>query len=272
MHIAPTGDPSELLRLANQALMQHLPSSESWLVATIFGGAALLGLVLMTHGARLAVVMSALVLAVASGAGGGALATSFGLPLWPTVGVAALAGGVAAVVLFRVMLAGSMGVCIALAGLTAYATTTLLPHLSTYTSTGLEAGVVSLPDSAAASGWAELGAIWAHLAAKVPALQISLAAIVLVGALAGLVVGWLLPWAARSVWGATLGTLLFLVAGIALLEQFFPAATEWLRSLGPWGWSIVAALWVSSLLYNLLSGKRRTVLTIAEPAPAPTTA
>lgn len=267
MHFAPTGDPTELLRLANQALMQHLPSSESWLPATVFGGAALLGLVLMMQGARLAVVMSALALAVAGGAGGGALAASFGLPLWPTVGGAALACGVLAVVLFRVLLAGLMAACIALAGLTAYATTTLLPHLNSYTSTGLEAGVVSLPDSAAASRWSELGAIWAHLAENVPGLQISLAAIVLVGALAGLVVGWLLPWAARSVWGATLGTLLFLVAGIALLEQFFPAATEWLRGLGPWGWSIVATLWASSLLYNLLSGKRRTASAPAEPAP-----
>jgi hypothetical protein len=235
----------------------------------------LFGLILMTHGARLAALVTGLLSGGLAGIGGVFLSHSFGLPLWPTVAVCGLGGCVFSMLTFRMLLATSMAAGIAVAGLSAYSVSTLLPHLNTYTSAGLESGLVSLPDAAVqaqgTSPTAELGAIWAHLSGKVPNMQTTLLTILAVGSVVGLVIGWALPWAARSLWGATIGTVLFAVGGIALLEQFTPQVNDWLQSIGPWGWSILVSLWLTSLLYNLLSAKQRKPQPsqeLMEPQPA----
>lgn len=273
MNLSIPSDPAELLRIVNEALAQHLPGAQAWLPTAGFVGIGLLGLIFMTFGARLAAVTTAIVAAGATGSAGGALALQFGLPVWPTVATCGLGGAVFAFLTFRFLLASTTAVAVALAGIGAYGLTTLLPHLNTYTSSGLNDGLVSLPEAAGApvslGPLAEVGAIWAHLSANVPAFQTSFFAITVVGAVVGLLVGFLLPWAARSLWGATIGTVCFAVALVALLEQFFPAANVWLKGLGPWGWSLVASCWLTSLLYNMFSAKQRKPAASCEADPQP---
>lgn len=270
----------DLFRLLVDTVQHHLPQAASWLPTAGVGAVALFGLILLVRGAKLASTVAAISFFAIGGAAGGAIATNFALPYWPAAVLSGILGSIVALLFFRFWMALLLAGSLAAAGWSVYYVQVLTPHVATYTSNGFDtqAQLVSLPDASAQPQSpaisAELRSLWMHLSANVPNFQTNAAAILLATIVAGLALGLLLPWAARSVWAASAGTLLLMASVMMLLQQFWPAAAEWLISLGPWGWTIVGGVWLISLVVNLVSGKRRTAQrdepddAAGEPAPA----
>lgn len=240
------------------AATQHLalPANLSWTPSA--GGAALLlgGLLLLVRGARWAPGIGALLFLGLGGLGGSHLAAWLGTPLWPSVGVAAVVALILSLLLFRVWQALLLGVCCAIAGLGAYYSMQLTPAVSSWVADG---ATVTLPD-AATSGATNLQAVidrgqslWTYLGANVPNFNVNFWAILAATSLAGLAFGLFLPRASRALWASTIGTAVFGFGTTALLSAQSPAALDWLKADNLRAWGIVGAVWLASLIYNLIN-------------------
>ena len=239
------------------ALTQHLSPDAAWVPV---GGAllaALVGLLFLVKGARLAPILAALVFAALGALGGTVLAYVLSLPFWPAVIVATTIGLVLGVVLFRLWFALLVAGCMIAGGLSVYSGNVLQPALREYQVRGLQPGApdgaVTLPQapttSPATAAWhTELGNLWSYLDGRVPAFRTNLYTIVIVTGLAGLAFGLLLPRAARAFWAATTGTLLFVPAVLAVAHTSSPDVAAWLVLRAQ---LCAAVLWSMSFIYNL---------------------
>jgi len=266
-----------------EALTQHIPQSAAWLPYASTGVLALLGLVLMAKGAKLAPLMAACAFATGGGLSGSYVAHWFSTPVWPTIGVGAAIGFGLGLVLFKLWLSILVAASFVVAALSFYGVKVVSPHLEGYTSQGYNArepgiGVtLPMPGSTVAvapSPQEELTHLWSYLTGRIPSFQTSFWAIVASTGLAGLLVGLLVPRVARALLASTLGLGCVLLAVVAGLKALWPEALGWLTTLGPWTWGVAAGVWTVSLLYNFVDlGGRRTVRRdppepVAKPAAA----
>jgi hypothetical protein len=77
-----------LLDMAYEAILQHVPHSELWILQVGLAVLAAFGLTLLLKGGKLFPAITALAFLVGGGVAGGFLATALGTALWPTVIVA----------------------------------------------------------------------------------------------------------------------------------------------------------------------------------------
>lgn len=261
---------NELLNMAYEAILQHIPHSELWIPQVGLALAGAFGMTLLLKGAKLCPAIMSLAFMAGGGVGGGFLATALGTALWPTVIMSSVIGFALGYFLFKLWLGALVGVCLAAVGLMLYGEKVVKPCVENFSSRNLVAdqGVmgVNIPETPLAtdvpSSWAAQS--WDHLSTVVPNFRASFWTIVASIGLAGLVFGLLLPKVARALVAATLGSLLSCLALLLFLKSSWPAALHELERLGDWGWTIVTVVWGLSLLYNL-SGLRR------KPRPAPGT-
>jgi hypothetical protein len=272
---------NELLNMAYDAAMQHIPHSELWKPQAGLALVGAFGLILLLRGARLFPAVTALAFMAGGGIAGGFLAKSLGTALSPTVVVTGVIGFGLGYFLFKLWLAALVGLSLAAVGLMLYGEKVVRPYVENFSSRNLDAGQglmgINIPETPLAtqapSSWAAQS--WDHLSTVVPNFQASFWAIVGSIGLAGLVLGLLLPKVSRALVAATLGTLLSCLALLLILKSKWPAALSELQRLGEWGWTIVALLWAVSLLYNFTSLRRkpRPAATSEEPeTPEPATA
>jgi len=247
----PTND---LPQMFLNTIKEHIPPGAEWMPLAATAVVALIGLVFMVKGARLAPVLAALVFALVGGLAGSLLATLFATPLWPTAAGCSAVGLLLGVVLFRVWFALLVAACLALVSLAVYGGQVLREPLDSYLSAGLdrEKQLVTLPEAgspvAPSSDWQkEAAGLWAYLGEQVPNFQTSVWAIVVSTGLAGLIFGLLLPKIARALWAASLGTALLALAVGTAVQLRCPDHMPWLQCEGL---IVAAALWVLSLAYN----------------------
>jgi hypothetical protein len=244
--------PTEKLpQLLLSTLKEHISPGAEWVPLAAAGAIALIGLVFMVKGARLAPLLAALALGALGSAAGSLAARGFDLPFWPALGGGTALGLILGVLLFRVWLALLVGACLAAVSLGVYGTQVLRGPLDSYLSAGLdrERQLVTLPDaSSPAANWRhELSGLWSHLGSNVPNFQMSVWAIVASTGLAGLAFGLLLPKLARAFWAASVGTGLLVLAACAAVKLRWPDHATWLQHEGL---TIAAGLWLISLAYN----------------------
>jgi hypothetical protein len=259
---------NELLTMAHDAAMQHIPHSELWIPQVGTAIVGLLGLTLLLRGAKLFPAIVALAFMIGGGAAGANLAGVLGASLWPTVIVLSAVGFALGYFLFKLWLGALVGVCLAAVALMVYGDKVVKPHIENFSSRNLVAdqGVmgINIPDTPLAtdvpSSWATQS--WENLSTVVPNFQASFWTIVASVGLAGLIFGLLLPKVARALVAATLGTVLSFLAVLLLLKTNWPAGLQELERLSEWGWIILAAVWGLSLLHNLFNVRRK-------PRPAP---
>jgi hypothetical protein len=247
---------SDFPSMLSDAMKHHIPPGSEWLPMAIAVAVALVGLVFMVKGARLAPLLAAIVFGGLGGVAGPCLAHLISAPLWPTVAASSAAGLVLGLVLFRLWLAILVGACLSLASLGLYTEQVLRHPLNNYLASGLdrEQQLVTLPEAqpagAAAATWqSELGGVWSHLSTNVPHFQASFFAIVISTGLAGVLFALLFPKVARAFWAASLGTGLLLLAVYGLAQLRWPAARDWINQ---WGLILFGVLWCISILYNLV--------------------
>ncbi len=244
---------NESVKTLLDTLRQHVPTDAAWIPLAAAGLTALIGLVLLLRGARLAPAAIAIAFCVAGGYTGTHVASAFGTPLWPTVAAGSVIGLVAGVLFFRLWLAGIVAAFLAAGALTFYGAQVLTGPLAQYGK--VEAQGVSLPPApmSAPADWASrlvaiVAPLWDYLCQQVPTFHASFYAIVISTGLGGLVFGLLLPRVARAAWAATLGTALLLAGLYALLEGRWAQADPWFAR---WGTLTAGSMWSVALLYNL---------------------
>ena len=247
------------------ALMQHIPEGSAWVPGCVALLAGVIGIILLLRGARLAQVFCVLGFVGIGLASGTPVAHSLGMPFWATAVALAVVGCAAGFFLFRFWLAIAMGACLAVVSLSVYGVRTAYPRLEDYTSHGYIAergavGVTLQEPGAVQTGpgvEAQMGQLWQFLAKEIPGFQLSIWALAISTGLAGVAVGVFLPRITRALLAASAGTIL---AGMALwagTTMFVPAAWEWLRGIGAWGWLIVGVVWVGSFLVNYRSVRKK---------------
>jgi hypothetical protein len=277
---------NDVARIVLETLTQHIPAEAAWVPLAALVGVTLVGLLMLTHGSRLAPFMSAVTFLAVGGIAGSFVSRWMATPVWPTIGAGCVVGLILGIAVFRVIQALLLASCFVLAGLAVYNVRVLAPHLMTYTSDGFDSvnQLVTLRDASGATEAAapaagiaavgELGKLWQYLGQHVPNFENTFWALVVSTGLAGLALGLLLPWVSRAIWAATIGTALFLAGGAGLLQMFAPSVLASLQQLGQFGWLIVGAVWAASLLINLITGRRKRPAAAADAAapqaaPAP---
>ena len=268
--------PEELLFALFQTMTEHLklPEGFGWVPLAGLGLVTALGLVLLLRGAKWARGLAALGFLALGGCGGSLLAHAVGTPFWLTVWVVGVVGCVLGMLLFRFWQALLLGACCIVAGLSVYYVRTLTPEVQNWVSASTEPSLLTLQPAGTVVGneqpgaLAELGSLWTHLAQNVPNFATTFWALVLSTGLAGLIFGLLLPRASRALWAASLGTALFGIGATALLSRFMPSVLDWLLANHAWAWGIVGLVWLLSLAYNLVTGRRGKPAQASEEAAA----
>lgn len=264
---------SSLIQSMIDACLGGLPSDSALVPIGGAGCAALVGLLLVLKGAKLAPVMTGLILAGVGAWGASAAATAFGVPYWPVVIVGAALGGVLGLALFKIWMSLMLAMCFIAAALAFYGVKVLAPHLEQYQA-GRQAAVIEEAASpvGVAVVWDQVSGAWTYLGQNVANFQPSFYAIAVSSGIAGIVFGFLVSAAARALWATTVGTLLALVGTCAVLKLVAPGVLTWLASIGVWGWTIVAGVWAFGLIHNFLDARprrgKRVTDESAEAAPA----
>jgi hypothetical protein len=263
---------------------QHLPPSAAWLPYATIGLLALLGLVLLLKGGRLAPFMIALGFLCCGSMVGWLVGPRFGVGEWPALAIGAVVGFGIGLALFKIWLALLTATGFVAGALILYGVNVLAPFLQAYTIQGYNAGEAAVgitlptagPTEATSAPHGELSQLWSYLSANVPTFQPSFWAIVGSTGLAGLLVGLLLPRVSRALLAAAGGVGCSLLALVVGLKALWPEALAWLESLGAWTWAIVAAVFVLALLRNFFDLRRvparspaRAQSSAANAAPAP---
>ncbi len=259
--------PDQLIYGLFDLASEHIkpPAGYEWLPAAAMGAVAFFGLLMCLRGARWAPALSGVALAGVGAAGGLALSDSIGTPALATAIVAAALSAAIGVVLFRFWQALLLAVCCVAIGYGIYFARTLTPEVDNWlAATSDPQQLVTLEPAGSVVGaqqsfrWDDLRSLGRHLEAHVPGFARTSWSIVLGAGLAGLVFGLLLPRLSRSLWAATIGTLLLGVGTAALLNQYRPDALEWLLADDKRAWAIVAGVWALAVILNLASsGKRK---------------
>ncbi len=244
----PSGETSAMIL---ETVRQHVTPETGWIPVLVIGVTGLAGLVLMAKGARLAPALAAALFGLVGAVAGGLLPRFVGTPFWPTVAVSGVVAAILGVLLFRVWMAILVAACLVVPALGFYGGRVLREPVNAYLAAGLDRQnrLVTLPDAPAQHpNWqAELSGLWAHLSQTVPSFQVSVFAITISTALAGVIFGLLLPKLARAFWAASFGTLLVMLAFGAVAELYWPTASPWLQR---WGLPAATAVWALALLWN----------------------
>jgi len=258
-------DTIDLPSMFLDTITEHIPPGADWMLWGGIGATAILGVILLVKGARLAPIIAALL-----GAGGGAcagavLARFIPAPVWVPVAAGGVTGLVLGVVLLKLWLAVLVAGCLIAGTVGAYSSQVLQPEIGGYLSRGLDADSVEAPislppptegsmiEGAAQAAWQqELSGLWGHLSENVPHFPAGLITVVVAAGLVGLVFGLLLPKFSRAFWAASFGTGLLLLATITAISGQWPAAMPWMMR---WGLIGAAAVWAVSLVYNLADVK-----------------
>lgn len=257
-------DPKELFSSALGALQQHVPTDMTWLPLASAGAVALIGLVLLLKGAKMAPFIAGLAVLIGAVGGGAAISQNFGTPLMPTLVTTGLVGFVLGIMLFRLMQAAFLASCLVGIALSVYYVRDLNVHLQNYTSQNLTAGEITLPEPGAAAMGHNLAArasdVWQYLGAHVPNFQTNFWSLVVITGITGLLLGWLVPRVTRAACAATFGTLLLFAGGASLLQlqspQTFEQVQQWTQAnMGPWTWAPLGAIWLSGLIHNFRQGR-----------------
>lgn len=273
---------TSLLQMVMDTLNQHLPESAEWAPAAGMAALAVFGLVLLVRGAKLSRALTTIAMGGAAAVGGVAIAKAVDLSLAPSAGIAGVIGLIVGWAFFRFWLAMLLGVAFSAGGLSFYYVKDLDRPVHEFMSKGLATAdvgssaelLITLPEKGAAASnnnaGAELVALWNYLSANVHNFQLNFSAIALAAGLAGVLLGWLLPRTARAIWAASLGTVSLMLGLCGLLDAYAPKLLAQLQTLGSWTWGIVAAVWLFSLIYNVVNTrpKRAAVDPDAEGAPA----
>lgn len=237
-----------------EALRQHLPTNLQWTPSAAGAVLALIGLIFMLRGARLAPVLAAMVFLGIGAALAPVLSHALGTPPLPTLVISATIGLVLGVVMFRLWFALLVAFSLVAAGVGIYGGKVALPVMGEYQFRGLRTTdseiEITLPGPAnGALGWGgEAAEMWSFLRQRQPNVEVSLGAVVLFAGAAGLALAFFLPRAARSFWAATTGTVLFVPATYTLTQLHAPSAAVYYAQ---YGMLIAAVLWSASLIVNL---------------------
>lgn len=249
---------TETFRTAIDTITQHIPTGAPWLPLTLMVAAVVLGLLMLLRGGKLSPAFAASTFLAGGGLLGWFLAGWRGLPVWPSMVIVGVVGFVLGLVLFRLWMAVLLSTCFALVGLVAYGAK-LQPYLATFTTDNFDTaeGLVQLPGATPEAAVvttpaAELTRLWLHLSANAPGFRLSVFAIVLASTVAGLALGFFFPRLSRALWAATVGTALFTVGTIFLLDAAAPPALNWLgQHVGQGVWLALPLIWAASLAINL---------------------
>lgn len=262
-------------------LQQHVPGNLNWLPVASAGGVALIGLILLVKGARLAPFIAGLAVLTAGLGGGAVIANSFHTPLIPTLVTTGLVGFVLGMMAFRLMQAAFLAACLIGVALSIYYVRDLSGHLQNYTSNNLSGtNVTLLEPGQAAIGQTlaqRMADIWQYLAQHAPNFQANFWTLTIATGLTGLLLGWLLPRVTRAACASTFGVgLLFAGAASALQMQSpdtFNQVQQWTAAnMGPWSWAPLVVLWIAGLIHNFRQGRNAAAARPAEGEPAGRTA
>ena len=253
--------PQEMLVAVFETMTEQLTLPEGFEWAPLAGMVAVtvLGLVLLLRGAKWAPGLAALTFLAAGGWAGAFLAKAVGTPLWPTAGVAGVLAAVLGIVMFRFWQALLLAACCIVAGLSIYFVHDLVPEVHNWYAGGSETGQIELPAAGMVvtddpqSAATRFNGLITHLGTNVPNFTPTVWSIVLGTGLVGLIFGLLLPRASRSLWAATLGTVAAGIGCSMLLKEHEPAWFDWLMADNTRAWMIVGAVWLVSLVLNLIS-------------------
>lgn len=253
---------SHMFRGLLEAVWQHVPVGADWLPAVWITGLGLAGVILLLRGARLAPAVAGLGFAALGMASGVYLSKAIAVPLWPSVVCLGLVGGLLGVLLFRLWLALFLTVVLTFAGGSVYYVRVLTPYVAGYTSKGWnpQTNLNSLnpasdePRQAPVSTAEEFKQFHRYLSESVPGFNSTSLKIVGVSGGLSLLLALLLPWTARSLWAALVGTGLLAVFVLQSLVHFWPEGLTMLMRIGPWSWAMLVALALGSFAYNLRSG------------------
>lgn len=244
----------------------NLPVGSEWAATGVLALIAMAGLMLLVRGARWAPGMVGFVFLGLGIAFGIKLANALSLPAWVGGGVVGVLAMGLGIVLFRLTQALVMGGALAGVGLAAYYVSSLVPAVDSWVHRGLDANQnITLPaangggetGSAANAALAQASSLWHHLSAEVANFQPTFFGIVGAGLLCGALFGWFLPRFSRSLWSATIGTVLAGMGVTGLLEVFAPSVLESLLSNNQVAWSIVGGVWLASLGINYFTCVRK---------------
>lgn len=263
----------ELIQRALDTIQEHISGGYAW---APYGAAAVLllgGLLTLWRGARLMTLLCAAGFTALGGVAGATVATRAAIPVWPTALIAAAAGLIIGWLLVRIMLALFLAGGVATAALVVYYVRVLAP-LRTQYAMGTDMAPISVPE--AGKSLTVLGGLvsrgeWEYLASNAGHLQMSIIAIAVSTALAGLACGLLLPSLSRALVAATAGVVAVAAAVFGLLQ--LSGHSVWLANVGREGWYVIGAIWLLAVIYNLFDERRRhaptkTVVVKAAAAPA----
>ena len=257
--------PEELIVALFETVTEHLklPEGFEWAPLASVAALGIFGLVLMIRGAKWAPALASIAFLALGGVLGSGLAQAVGTPLWPTVGVVGVLSLILGLVMFRFWQAVLLATCFMVAGLSVYYVRVLTPEVQNWISAGPQAGAITLPEAGTVVGdtrnsaLTTLKSLWTHLDQNVADFSPTIITLLLATGIAGLVFGLLLPGVSRSLWASSLGTFLFGIGITGVLSIFTPGALEWLRTNHGSAWSIVALVWLFSLVINLRTCRRQ---------------
>jgi hypothetical protein len=251
----------------------QLPGYE-WAPTAATAGIALIGLLLMIRGAKWAPGVGGLGFLALGGVGGHFLSLWLGTPQWPTVGITAVGAFALGLALFRIWQAVILAGCFIVAALGAYYAHDLTPAVNAWLGDGATA--ISIPEAGtvvgtdAQSAWIKAQSLFSHLSTTVPNFQFNFWALAAGAGVAGLALGLVLPRASRSLWAATIGTIMLGMGATGLMQTHAPQALDWLLADNVRAWSIVGGTWLASFAWNLVtSGPRRAKEAVGPPSARP---
>lgn len=230
----------------------YVPSEYSYAPHGVCGALSLGSLFVLWRGARM---ISFIVTMLFIGGGlvaGHNVAFQFSLPLWPITALGGALGLAFGALLSKLWLAILLAACFATLSFSVYAYQVIGPQMSDYYSEAESISQFHVPSEkdgliSKANG---AGQFWDYLVANVPQVRLSIGAVLLSGAIAGLVIGLLLPKTSKAIAAATTGTLI-LAGGLYGLAYFYKQAHQ-LKEWGWWPLGVVGGVWLISLLVNIL--------------------
>ncbi len=256
-------NPQQLLAAILDSLRSHLhwSSAAEWAGLGAAAVVTLLGLLFLLRGARWARGLAGLTFLVIGCGVGAAAAPRIGVSALPAIGIAGVGALLIALLFFRFVQAALLGVTFAALATGIYAARDLKPAIDSWLDPVV--AEITLPPAGTVVGDTartavdEMGSLWQHLSANVPHFQLTFGSLVAIAGIVGLVLGWLLPRAARAFWASTFGTLFLGMGTAAILTETAPKTLDFLiANPGPSA-AGVGTVWLAGLLYNLFRVRKR---------------
>jgi hypothetical protein len=233
-------------------LRQYIPVQYAYAPHAACGLIALSSLYVLWRGARLIPIISTVAFIGVGLVSGHQIALHFSLPLWPITALGGAVGLALGAMLVKLWLALLLAVCFATISLGIYSFKVVGPHFEDFRqgedfNTDPQFVIPSTSGEAPSAG--DPQQFWQYLQEHVPQVQLSIGAVLLSGALAGLVIGLALPKTSRAIAAATSGSIT--LAAALYGGAYFFRQDEMVRS---WGWYPLAglgAVWLISLGMNM---------------------